>query len=197
MIKITPIFINFIATETLKIDNAKIENFCQDLRRSSRGRVISNGRGWHSDYLDLKTPELQELLEEVSKRLEEVHHYFKFSDSMCPAITEAWANINNKGNFNYGHNHPGRLFSCVYYVKGGSDKGDIELLTPIREHAYTIFDNMVAQFNAFTGRALVHPPSTGELVIFPAWLFHHVRENETDEDRISIALNSSLLMKSK
>ena len=34
-----------------------------------------------------------------------------------------------------------------------------------------------------------YPPQEGRLILFPAWLSHGVRENETDEDRISISFN--------
>lgn len=193
MINIAPVFINFIANDLLKLDNAQLEKYCLDLKKNSAGRIVSNGGGWQSNYLDLRTPALQQLLEEVDKRLNEVHRHFNFNDAMRQVITETWVNVNNRGHFNYGHNHPGSMFSCVYYVKGGAAKGNIEFVTPIAEHSYTISDTMVANFNAFTGNALSLPPVTGELLIFPAWLVHRVRQNEIDDDRISIALNSGVM----
>jgi uncharacterized protein (TIGR02466 family) len=152
--------------------------------------VISNGGGWQSDNLDLATPELAELFAEVHKRLEEVHRAFEFNTSLRQLITEAWININRKGDFNYSHNHPGSLFSAVYYVKGGPDKGALEFKTPITAHTYTISDEMVGGFNAFTGHAMVIPPVTGDLLIFPSWLLHRVNMSQSEEERISIAFNS-------
>jgi uncharacterized protein (TIGR02466 family) len=105
-------------------------------------------------------------------------------------ITEAWININQKGHFNTSHDHPGSLFSAVYYVKGGADKGDLELKTPISPHTYTISGEMVGGYNAFTGHAMVIPPVTGDLLIFPSWLLHRVNMSQSDEERISIAFNS-------
>ena len=49
---------------------------------------------------------------------------------------------------------------------------------------------MVGSFNAFTGHAMVIPPVTGDLLIFPSWLLHRVNMSQSDEDRISIAFNS-------
>jgi len=37
---------------------------------------------------------------------------------------------------------------------------------------------------------MVIPPVTGDLLIFPSWLLHRVNMSQSDEDRISIALNS-------
>ena len=190
MINIMPIFINFLAVDSLHLDNDKLEKFCLERKKASPGRVISNGGGWQSDNLDLVPPELAELFAEVHKRLEDVHRAFEFNPSLRQVITEAWININQKGHFNYTHDHPGNLFSAVYYVKGGPDKGDLELKTPIAPHTYTISNEMVGNFNTFTGHAMVIPPITGDLVIFPSWLFHRVMMSQSEEDRISIAFNS-------
>jgi uncharacterized protein (TIGR02466 family) len=190
MINIMPIFINFLAVESLRLDNDKIEKFCLERKKTSTGRVVSNGGGWQSDNLDPATPELTELFAEVDKRLNEVHRAFEFNPSMRQVITEAWVNINQRGHFNYSHDHPGSLFSAVYYVKGGADKGELELKTPIAPHTYTISNEMAGSFNAFTGHAMVIPPVTGDLLIFPSWLLHRVNMSRSDEDRISIAFNS-------
>ena len=79
MINIMPIFINFLAVDSLKLDNDKLEKFCLQKKKSSPGRKVSNGGGWQSDNLDLATPELAELFAEVGKRLDEVHRAFDFS----------------------------------------------------------------------------------------------------------------------
>ena len=190
MINIMPIFINFLAVDSLRLDNQKIEKFCLERQKASAGRVISNGGGWQSDNLDAGTPELAELFAELQKRLDEVHRAFEFSPSTRQVITEAWININQKGHFNYSHDHPGSLFSGVYYVKGGADKGELELKTPITPHTYTISGEMVGSFNAFTGHAMVIPPVTGDLLIFPSWLLHRVNMSQSEEERISIAFNT-------
>lgn len=190
MINIMPIFINFLAVESLKLDNDRLEKFCLEEKKTSSGRTISNGGGWQSGNLDPAAPELAELFAEVRKKLDEVHRTFEFDTSLRQVITEAWININQKGHFNYSHDHPGSLFSAVYYVKGGADKGALELKTPIAPHTYTISNEMVGGFNAFTGHAMVIPPVTGDLLIFPSWLLHRVNLSQSDEDRISIAFNS-------
>jgi uncharacterized protein (TIGR02466 family) len=190
--QVVPIFINFLATETLRIDNGRIEKFCYALKEQSSGRTVSNSGGWQSNNLDLALPELQELFTTVTRKLNDLHQYFNFAPAMRQSIGEAWININPKGGFNRTHNHPGSFFSCVYYVKGGPDKGNIEFSTPIEAHAYTIHNHMVETHNSFSGHALSIPPQTGDLLVFPAWLHHHVQPNNTDEDRISIAMNSAI-----
>lgn len=190
MINIMPIFINFLAVESLHLDNDLLEKYCLETKKRSSGRVISNGGGWQSENLDIATSELAELYTEVGKRLNEVHISFEFNRSLRQVITESWININQRGHFNYSHDHPGSLFSAVYYVKGGPDKGALEFKSPIVPHTYTISNDLIQNFNAFTGHAMVIPPVTGDLLIFPSWLLHRVNMSHSDEDRISIAFNS-------
>ncbi len=190
MMNIMPIFINFLAVDSLRIDNGRIETYCREKKRQSAGRVVSNGGGWQSDDLDMATPELAELLAQVQARLDEVHRAFEFNPAMRQVITQAWININQKGHFNYSHDHPGSLFSAVYYVNGGPDKGELEFKTPITPHTYTISNEIVSNFNSFTGHAMVIPPVTGDLLIFPAWILHRVNMSRSDDARISIAFNS-------
>ena len=80
--------------------------------------------------------------------------------------------------------------ALVTSIPYGVDKGELELKTPIIPHTYTISNEMVGNFNAFTGHAMVIPPVTGDLLIFPSWLLHRVNISQSDEDRISIAMNS-------
>src|SRR6185437_1959302 len=78
MINITPIFINFLAVDSLRLNNERIEKFCLERKKKSVGRVISNGGGWQSDNLDPAPPELAELFAEIQKRLDDVHRAFEF-----------------------------------------------------------------------------------------------------------------------
>jgi uncharacterized protein (TIGR02466 family) len=64
------------------------------------------------------------------------------------------------------------------------------LKSPIVPHTYTISKEMVGSYNAFTGHAMVIPPVTGDLLIFPSWLLHRVNMSRSEEERISIAFNS-------
>ncbi len=45
MLNIMPIFINFLAVDSLRLDNARIETYCQSRKKVSAGRVVSNGGG--------------------------------------------------------------------------------------------------------------------------------------------------------
>ena len=99
-----------------------------------------------------------------------------------------WVNINPKGAYNRRHVHMDTsiFLSGVYYVKVPKNSGNIRFYDPRgplmhvqRDHEY------------FSDSIVCHEiePYEGLLLYFPTWFEHDVTENETDEDRISIAFN--------
>ena len=56
-------FSNFIAHSYLKeINNKKLEKYCLQLKRTNKGRIISNYGGWQSKDLNLKVPIIDSLV---------------------------------------------------------------------------------------------------------------------------------------
>ena len=47
----------------------------------------------------------------------------------------------------------------------------------------------VKKYNAFNSLTWDFEVNTGDLIIFPAWMYHFTRENVTDKDRIVIGAN--------
>ena len=102
----------------------------------------------------------------------------------------SWCNINPKGASNKRHLHADTniLLSGVYYVKVPKYSGSIRFWDPRgplvqvqRDHEY---------FNDGLDYHEIEP-QPGTLIYFPSWLEHDVTENESDDDRISIAFNLS------
>ena len=113
--------------------------------------------------------------------------------------TNAWANINRDGHGNEFHTHPGALWSAVYYVDDGGAAGDparggeLEIQDP-RGVAPAMYrpDLVPAVANGeATGASQILAPTTGNLVMFPAWLSHCVRPYHGTGLRISVAVNLS------
>ena len=85
------------------------------------------------------------------------------------------------GGYNKPHNHPGAVWSAVYYVSSGDpypdppDNGNFEFMDP-------------RGGNLHGGKEIVRP-EPGLLMVFPAWLFHYVNPYHGEGERISIAWN--------
>lgn len=93
-------------------------------------------------------------------------------------IQSMWANVNQKGSFNYHHTHEGYL-SGVFYLKVPQNSGRLIFTNPsIRSEMHPIRDK--------------NYPVTPEplaCIVFPSWLEHYVEPNMSDDYRVSISFN--------
>lgn len=101
----------------------------------------------------------------------------------------AWVNINGKGDYNRVHNHKGlldgdALWCGVFYVEVPDDSGSIVFLDPRGSMLSDV--NHVIYNNTNDYEIL---PKSGQLVLFPSWLQHHVLPNKQSLERISVAFN--------
>ena len=109
-------------------------------------------------------------------------------------FANVWINMNNKGGYNEVHTHPGCVMSGVYYVKAPSDEcGRIAFhrdgMDAYLLHSLGVAEDMSTSEEPHCSATWSYPPIENRLFVFPAWLSHGVRENETDQDRISISFN--------
>lgn len=105
-------------------------------------------------------------------------------------ITDSWANLNPPGHSHVIHTHPNNYLSGVYYLRAPKDSGDIEFIDP-RQQALVLQPRLKAQtpHNAWKQRIA---PQDGQLLIFNSWFQHQVKENMSQQDRISISFNIML-----
>ena len=88
-------------------------------------------------------------------------------------ITSAWANINKKGDFNSPHHHGPYGFSAILFVTDSPGLQFIDLSV----HGYP--QHLI---NHIDGKS-------GEMIIFPSPYLHWVLPSESEEDRITFAVN--------
>jgi uncharacterized protein (TIGR02466 family) len=118
----------------------------------------------------------------------------KYIDTIvCPeyrpevVITQSWLNYSTKGQWHHRHEHPGSWLSAVYYVAADSESDKIYFH---REKRYERIPFPPTEFNPYNSESWWIPVGTGDLVIFPSSLTHHVAPVETETTRISLSLNT-------
>jgi len=108
---------------------------------------------------------------------------------------QGWASINRFGDYHDLHNHPHAYLSGTYYVRVPKQPDMRETRKDLRPGAISFYDprgavNMSAikddpQIEAeYTLR-----PEAGEILMWPAFLFHFVHPNLSDEPRVSVSFN--------
>ena len=129
----------------------------------------SNQGGYHSPLFEWKNfhPQGIELIQKVV--YEVIEHDFN--------VTSWWYNISGKGGWNQPHAHTDSDLAVVLYLTETDD-----LLTFVNTHP-TLTDPRVGYSPHI---------KKGDILIFPAELMHFVKQNEREEDRISISMNLRL-----
>jgi len=97
----------------------------------------------------------------------------------------SWFNIYRKGDFQEFHQHTHNVLSAIYILKSNSKSGRIYFKSPFNDMltpAYT-------KFTPDTFERVNFNPQPGMLLIFRSHLEHYVEQNDSDDDRISIAYN--------
>ena len=106
-------------------------------------------------------------------------------------MTQSWSTITKKGEQHQSHDHPNAIFSLVFYVSAeGNKSGNFVFnLQPSGLKQRWNFSFKVKKYNAFNSSSWEYEVNTGDLIIFPAWMYHYTRENVTNKDRIVIGAN--------
>jgi uncharacterized protein (TIGR02466 family) len=104
-------------------------------------------------------------------------------------IGNMWANINPPGGYNRPHLHPNSHFSGVYYIKAPKNSGQIVFNEP-RSTAHMVMPRRKeGEPPSHLWREVRVNPLEGRIIIFPAWLWHCVEPNESNDIRISVSFN--------
>ena len=155
--------------------------------QQDKGEQKTNAGGWHSKTDMNKKEEYNPLTKELFNMQREI--YQKEHLTLKPVLGNMWANINYPGNYNRPHLHPNALFSGVYWVKAPEKSGNLMVYEP-RPGAQCIMPNRKkGKLPPELWREVHYQPKAGTAVMFPAWLWHEVRSNESNDTRISVSFN--------
>ena len=171
----------------IKLDNNKLAQDIINWSNQDPGLQKTNYKGWHSQT-DMHTKaEYKPLVDELMTMCKDI-----FKEEWLdrePVLGNMWANINPKEGLNQAHIHPNCLYTGVYYIKSNINSGRIRLYDP-RPGIQLM---MPARKSGDPGKSLwrdVHlDPVPGRIVIFPAWTWHAVEPNQSNDIRISVSFN--------
>jgi len=152
-----------------------------------KGKPRTNVNGWHSTTDMNKKQEYNVLTQELFTMQEEI--FAKEHLTPNPVLGNMWANVNYPGGYNRPHLHPNSLFSGVYWIKTPVKSGNLVLYEPRGGAQCTMPNRKKGALPSQLWRDVHYEPVAGRCVMFPAWLWHEVRINESNETRISVSFN--------
>jgi uncharacterized protein (TIGR02466 family) len=173
--------------------NAQLRENILEHARQHPGNERTNVGGWHSETGALEfcgqagkrlIRQMRDMTEEATRRL---YAQFGRPPEALSWTLSAWANVNQRGDFNTMHTHPGATWSGVYYVdSGGSESASegtaIQLSDPCPTRISGFFPELASSTFLFR-------PEPGLMILFPSYLPHAVPPHRGDRSRISIAFN--------
>ena len=172
-----------------EIQNQLID-YAYDLKKKEpEGVIISNQGGWQSPNFS------------VNNEDDVLHNFiinclagFPVIDESFNMKVDAWVNINKPGDYNIKHNHPGDDLAGVLWIKTPENSGNLVFESP---HHFNSYREIYCYSDKFKKSSNIDytyycTPAEGIMIAFPCHLQHHVSENKSNEDRISVSFNIRL-----
>ena len=180
-------FPTIVYGKDVQLDNNKLAQDIVNWSNQDKGVSKTNYKGWHSTTDMGQKPEYQQLVTELLRMQKEIYNNEHLDRHA--RLGNMWANINPTDGMNQPHIHPNSLFSGVYYVKSQPNAGRLKIYDP-RPGVQLI---MPTRKPGNPGRDMWRDaniePVVGRIIMFPAWLWHSVEPNKSNDLRISVSFN--------
>ena len=171
----------------VQLNNQELAQHIINWSKQDKGVQKTNYKGWHSQTEMHTKPEYKPLVDELFIFMKDI-----FKEEWLdrePILGNMWANINPKDGLNQPHIHPNSLFSGVYYVKSNPQAGRLKIYDPRAGVQIVMPVRKKGQPPKHLWRDANLDPIPGRILIFPAWLWHCVEPNESNDIRISVSFN--------
>lgn len=192
-------FLNLFPVPFFRFDYFKAE----DLRTSIVDDLLTLEEEDNNDY-SLKYPKgsytsfysrdcvfdlskLQELKKFISESVKAADRYLGFDEDL--KFTKSWFSINRQYSFHEQHHHCPNIWSGVYYLQADQNDATISFLNKNLIDTGWPYRSKKIENTEFNSTQTVIRPETGMLLVFPSYLHHKVDQQNSTNDRITIAFN--------
>ena len=149
--------------------------------RESDGNYQSSNR----HVLDL--PQFSELNKFILEALQKyVDQVIAPKDDVKFYVTQSWLNYTPPGQFHHKHTHPNSILSGVFYFNAQKGADNIQFEQKDYERIYLVSKKS----NMFNAKTVTVNVGTGDLLIFPSEIPHHVPKTASSDTRVSLAFNT-------
>ena len=175
----------------LNLENESLFKKELNLIRKTEGRKVSNLSGYQSNNLDVNNPVFLPFIKHIEFHCNKLAFQLDINNNL--KINNFWLNVNGYKDSNMIHNHPGCIFSGVYYLQVPINAGVIVFKNPASVFLESYWPKIfIKNYNSATSPLWRIMPTNNQMLIFPSWLEHFVEPNMNEtEERISIAFNVS------
>ena len=162
----------------------------KDLKYESHRGTFERGTHGTTSYYDFNLfqekryyPLMKHIMGSIYRTYRELIPKVEFN------AVQAWWTVYEKGAFIPRHTHANSQISGAYYLRQPEGAGPITFFNPIGPLINHFFHEDLI-FQVSTDMDI--QPETGTLLLFPGWLEHETKENESDDDKIIVSFNLTL-----
>jgi len=139
----------------------------------------------------IEDPNLKTLFDWITEHGLKYWKILNLSEELNPFIMQLWATAVKRGGFVASHNHNPVPVSGVFYLKARPDQGNLFLENPLDLVLGRSPLNTIGYASQRTPTRFNYEvqSTSGKLILFPGWMKHFTRPNQTDELRMSMAVN--------
>lgn len=167
----TPIFITSCFITNLKLDNETLRE--QIIAGKDNKEKYDEGHTFSEDSLLPDTPECKKLIQAVDKAIQKNIHSKYSSYSYWAHVLEP-----NEQTMIHSHMNPNIPINClswVYYVDAPKHSGDLAFMFNVDQR----------------GVLFEEKPEAGKLIVFPDWMKHYTKKNNSGKTRVSVSGNAA------
>ena len=172
-----------------QIQNELIDYIYKIREKEPVGNVFSNRGGWQSKSFNISSEAdpLHKFLIDSIGGLHVIKKEVNF-------VIDAWANINGPNCYNIKHDHPTSNLSGVLWIKCPKECGNIVFESPVSYQTHAEVESYTEEFlNSINYyHSFYFTPTEGTILVFPSHLNHLVKDNKSNDDRISVSFNIRL-----
>lgn len=188
-----------------ELNASLLKSIYAERERDREGLARSNFKqlgGWHSHNNLHKEKSYKSLVDKIGALTSHMSKDLGYHNDYELSIGTMWSIINPPGSANRAHVHPGCIWSGVYYVQAPKGSGEIEFIEPRTEHLMNQPRYVPKQRRPKDCWTKVRfTPTPGRMLIFPAWLYHGVDPNTSEEEgdaanRVIVSFNLNQRKKS-
>ena len=172
----------------------ELVDFCYTQKKlNPKGIDRSNRGGWHSRIFDIKKEKESPISIVLAKGLGK--SVFTSCNQQLAVHVEYWIMINHKNTSNSMHTHPRAHLSGVMWIKAPENSGDLRIMNPNHFESHSEIRSYIKDVKQNTNihESYHYLPIEGKMVTFPPHVYHEVKENKSEEDRIAVAYNISFI----
>ena len=158
------------------------------LKKCSKDKFKNEGNYASLDTYILNQEPFKKLKKELQKHIDEyVEKIYTPEKKTKLYITQSWLNYTNETEYHHAHQHPNSIVSGVFYFDADIKFDSIQFHRLDSKRTIQIVPR---EYHHFNSDSWVFEVETGDLVLFPSYLKHNVKNKKGKNTRISLAFNT-------